>query len=171
MVIAVGLILVQWRLILIILFWIRLLKWWDQTFFIELEGHWPITWDLMDRLNSGNFTIFWLREGKFKLNSSYYRALRISEHDTQLEPISWRLNVESLLWNICVGVWVGGQDTTNYSYISKDTQENSASWDTNDVLEHGGENMVFDEKPTKNRKLRGLKLRGSTQINVIRITH
>ena len=61
-----------------------------------------------------------------------------------------------------MGVWVRGQDAANFSHVSKDAQENSTSFDTNVVLGGGWGNMVFKEKPTKNRKLRGLKLRGLT---------
>jgi len=41
-----------------------------------------------------------------------------------------------------------------------DAHENSASFDKNVVVVDDGANMVLNEKPTKNRKLRGLKLRG-----------
>jgi len=62
-----------------------------------------------------------------------------------------------------VGVWVGGIRRQTYS--SKDAQENSTSFDINVVGD--GANMVFNEKLTKNRKLRRLKLRGlrRNQIN------
>ena len=40
-----------------------------------------------------------------------------------------------------------GQDTANFSDISKDAQENSTSFDTNIVLGVGGANMVWNEKP------------------------
>ena len=47
------------------------------------------------------------------------------------------------------------------------------SFGTNVVLEGGGENMVLNEKPTKNLKLRGLKLRGlrKNQIGTPYITY
>ena len=46
-------------------------------------------------------------------------------------------------------VLVGGYDATNFSYISKDAQENSTSLDTNVVMGRCGANMVLNEKPTK----------------------
>ena len=49
---------------------------------------------------------------------------------------------------------VGGHDATNFSHLSKDAQENSTSFDTNVVLGRSGAKMVFNENPTKNRKLR-----------------
>ena len=66
-----------------------------------------------------------------------------------------------------MGVWVGGHHAAKFKHSSKDAQENSTSFDTNVVLVGGGANMVFNEKLTKNRKLRGLKLRGlrRNQIN------
>ena len=42
-----------------------------------------------------------------------------------------------------------GQDAAYFSYISKDAQENSASFDTNVVLGGGEAIMVWNEKPTK----------------------
>ena len=65
-----------------------------------------------------------------------------------------------------MGVWVGGHHGTNFSRKSTDAQENSASFDTNPVLEGGGANMVLYEKPTKNWKLRVLKLRGLSQNQI-----
>ena len=65
-----------------------------------------------------------------------------------------------------MGVWVRGQDAANFSHVSKDAQENSTSFDTNIVLGGGGGNMVFNEKPTKKLKLRGLKLRGLRQNQI-----
>jgi len=59
-----------------------------------------------------------------------------------------------------VGVWVGGHPRANLWHISKDAQENSTSFDINVVVGGDGANMVLNEKPTKNWKLRGLKLRG-----------
>ena len=59
-----------------------------------------------------------------------------------------------------MGVCVGGHHRANFSYRSKDAQENSTSFDTNVVMGRGGANMVLNEKPTKKLKLRGLKLRG-----------
>ena len=101
------------------------------------------------------------------MTSSDCRASKIIWHDTKLEPISWVLNIENRLFSICVGVWVGGHHATNFSHISKDAQENFVSFDTNVVVVGDGANMVLNGKPTKNLKLRGLKLRGLTwnQIN------
>ena len=82
----------------------------------------------MRRLNSG---IFELREFNLNLNSSDCGASKNISNDTQLEPISWELNVGNQCFNFCVGVGVGGQDATNFSHISKDAQENSTSFDTN----------------------------------------
>ena len=59
-----------------------------------------------------------------------------------------------------MGVWVGGQDATNTSHESKDAQENSTSFDINFITGGGRGKGVSNEKPTKNWKLRGLKLRG-----------
>ena len=53
-----------------------------------------------------------------------------------------------------------GQDAAYFSYVSKDAQEKSTSFDTNVVLGGCGATMVSNEKPTKKWKLRGLKLRG-----------
>ena len=63
--------------------------------------------------------------------------------------------------------------TGNTKHSSKDAQENSTSFDINVVLVGGGANMVFNEKLTKNRKLRGLKLRGlrRNQINTPNFTY
>ena len=38
---------------------------------------------------------------------------------------------ENRLFSFCVGVGVGGHDATNFSYMSKDEQENSKSFDVN----------------------------------------
>jgi len=51
-----------------------------------------------------------------------------------------------------VGVWVGGHPRANLWHISKDTQENSTSFDINVVVGGDGANMVLNEKPTKNWK-------------------
>ena len=77
------------------------------------------------------------------------------------------------LFNFCVGVWVRGQYATNFSHVSKDAHENSASFDINVVVVGDGANMVLNEKPTKNLKLRGLKLRGlgKNQIGTPCITY
>ena len=61
---------------------------------------------------------------------------------------------------------MGGQDAAKFSYVSKDAQENSTSFDTNPVLGGDGANMVLNEKRTKNWKLRGLKLRGLSQNQI-----
>ena len=45
-------------------------------------------------------------------------------------------------------------------------QENYTSFDINVVMMRGGPNMVFNENPTKNWKLRGLKLRGLRQNQI-----
>ena len=88
--------------------------------------------------------------------------MKIISNDTKLEPISWELNYGNPLLNFRVGVWAWGQDATNFSHVSKDAHENSASFDINVVVVSDGANMVLNEKPTKNRKLRGLKLPGLT---------
>ena len=49
-----------------------------------------------------------------------------------------------------MGVGVGGQGATNFSHIPKDSEENSTSFDTNVVTGGDGENVVLNEKPTKN---------------------
>ena len=55
---------------------------------------------------------------------------------------------------------MGGHPPTNFSYGPKDAQENFASFDTNVAAVGDSGKMVSNEKLTKNRKLRGLKLRG-----------
>ena len=65
-----------------------------------------------------------------------------------------------------MGVWAWGQDATNFSYVSKDAQENSASFDTNVVTGGDRGKMVLNEKSAKKRKLRGLKLRGFRQNQI-----
>ena len=65
-----------------------------------------------------------------------------------------------------MGVWVRGHHATNFSRVSKDAHENSASFDINVVVVGDGANMVLNEKPTKNWKLRGLKLRGLSQNQI-----
>ena len=44
-------------------------------------------------------------------------------------------------WDL--GVWVGGHPPANFSYGSKDAQENSTSFDTKVVIELDGANMVL----------------------------
>ena len=66
-----------------------------------------------------------------------------------------------------------GQDAANFSHISKNAHEilrNSASFDINVVVVGDGANMVLNEKPTINCKLRGLKLRGLSQNQPILFT-
>ena len=72
-----------------------------------------------------------------------------------------------------MGVWVRGHHAANFSHISKDAPENSTSFDTKVVVVGGGANMVLNEKPTKNWKLRGLKLRGlrRNQISTANLIH
>ena len=108
---------------------------------IQLSGHFPVEkapiWSVkssMTTLNSEIFRIFELSEWNINLNSSKCRALKIISNDTKLEPISWELNYENPLFNFCVGVWVRGQDGTNFSHISKDAQDNFTSFDINVVL-------------------------------------
>ena len=106
----------------------------------------PVRWHIlyyMVRLNSGNFGIFQLSFWNLSLNSSDCRASKIIQKDTKLETISLELNAENPLFNICVGVWVRGQDAANFSHVSKDAQENSTSFDTNVVLGGGWGNMVW----------------------------
>ena len=62
-----------------------------------------------------------------------------------------------------MGVDVGGHDSTNFSYVSKYAQENSTSFDINVIKGGDRGNMVLNEKPTKNWKLRRLKMRGLRQ--------
>ena len=50
--------------------------------------------------------------------------------------------------------------------LSKDSHENSASFDINVVVVGDGPNMFSNEKPTKNCKLRGLTLRGLSQNQI-----
>ena len=62
-----------------------------------------------------------------------------------------------------MGVGVGGHGPTNFSYRPKDAPKNFTSFDTN-VADR--EKMVSNEKLTKNRELRGLKLRGLTRNQI-----
>ena len=56
-------------------------------------------------------------------------AWKIISIDTKISMIPWESDIKNSFWNICVGVWVGGQPWTNFSHISKDAQFNSASFD------------------------------------------
>ena len=98
--------------------------------------------------------------------SSSWKDLKIISNDINLDPISWELNTENQLFNICVGVWVSGQHAANFSHLYKSAHENSSSFDKNVVVVGDGPNMVLIEKPTKNWKLRGLKLRGKSQNQI-----
>ena len=111
--------------------------------------------NLIGRLNSGIFTIFELSELNLNLNSSDCRARKIISNDTKLEAIPWELDDGNPLFKFCVGVWVRGQDGTNFSHISNDAQENSTSFDTDFVLEGGVGNMGLNEKATKNENYGG----------------
>ena len=79
-------------------------------------------------------------------------------------PGNWTSKIHYLIF--CVGVWVRGQFATNFSCVSKDAYKNSTSFDTNVVVVGDGANMVLNEKPTKNLKLRGLKLRRLRQNQI-----
>ena len=79
-------------------------------------------WSFMNRLNSGIFRIFELREWNLNLNSSDCRASKIIYNDTKLEPIPWEQTRENSLLNFCVGVSVRGHDGTKFFHISKDAQ-------------------------------------------------
>ena len=81
--------------------------------------------------------------------------------------------VSKIDFEIFRGRFGRGQDAANFWHRWKDAQENSTSFDINVVLVGGGANMVFNEKLTKNRKLRGLKLRGlrRNQINTPNFTY
>ena len=84
------------------------------------------------------------------LNSSDCRASKIIQNDTKLDPISWEPNIENEIFIFCVGVWVGGHPPANFSYISKDAQLNSTSFDINDVTGGDRGKRVSNEKPTEN---------------------
>ena len=71
----------------------------------------------MNRLNLGIFRIFELSTWNLNPNSSDWRAYKIIYNYTKLGPISWELNLKNQILNFCVGVWVGGHDATNFSYI------------------------------------------------------
>ena len=49
-----------------------------------------------------------MSEWQANLNISDYRASKIIWNDTKPEPISWDMNIDNLIFNVCVGVWVGG---------------------------------------------------------------
>ena len=100
------------------------------------------------------------------LNGPYCKASKNISNDTKLEAIPREPDVKNPFFNFCVGVWVRGHDGTNFSHISKDAQENFTSFDTIVVPGGGWGNMFFNEKPTKNRKLRGFKLRGLRQNQI-----
>ena len=53
------------------------------------------------------------------LNSSDCRASKTFSNDTKLETIPWELDIENPLFNLCVGVWVGGHPPANLSHTSK----------------------------------------------------
>ena len=93
------------------------------------------------RLNSGIFRIFKLSVWNWNLNNPDYRASKIISNDTKLEPISWELNLKSLLFNFCVGVWVGGH-RANFSYRSKDALENFKSFHTHGIPAPGREKTL-----------------------------
>ena len=58
-------------------------------------------------MNLEIFTNLEHSELNLNLDSSDYKASKIIENDTGVEPISWELNVENRLLNLRVGVWVG----------------------------------------------------------------
>ena len=92
------------------------------------------------------------------INSSDWRASKIIRNDIKLEPISWELNLKKP-FKFCVGVWVGGHPRANFPDRPKDAHH-FTSFDINVVAESDRGKMISNLKLTKNRKLRGLKLRG-----------
>ena len=74
-----------------------------------LDLEYSLPQKISDRLNFGNFRIFELSVGNLNLNSFECRALKIMSNDTELESVSWDLNIENTLFKSCVGVWVGEQ--------------------------------------------------------------
>ena len=81
--------------------------------------------------------------------SSSWKDLKIISNEINLDPISWELNTENQLFNVCVGVWVSGQETANFSHVSKNAHENSSSFDKNVVVVVDGANMVLIENRPK----------------------
>ena len=74
------------------------------------------------------------------------------------------MNVGNQLFNLCVGVGVGGHDARNFSYKAKDVQENSTSLDTNPILGDGGAKMVVNKKRPKNEIYGSGNCVGSSEI-------
>ena len=107
---------------------------------------------LMSGLNSGILRIFELSEFHIKLNDSDCRAWKIISNDTLIEPISWELLVENQNFNLRVGVWVGGQPSTNFKYFFKDAQENPTSFATHYSRGRRGKNSIVGNKKIAHRK-------------------
>ena len=70
------------------------------------------------------------------------------------------MSIQNSILNFCVGGFVGGHHRANFLYRPKDAPGNFTSFDTNVVAEGDRGKMVSNEKLTRNRKLRRLKLRG-----------
>ena len=66
--------------------------------------------------------IFERSEQNLNLNASDCRASKIIRNDIKLEPISWKMIFGNPIFNFCVGVGVGGHDSTKFSNISKDAK-------------------------------------------------
>ena len=65
------------------------------------------------------------------MNSSDCRAWKILWNDTKLELFYSELNVENLLFNFCVGVWVGGSSQAKFECDRRySTNEQSLFCDT-----------------------------------------
>ena len=68
----------------------------------------------MNRLNFGNFGIFFPSELILILNSSVGRAFEIIQNDMKIVTFPWDFKVENPCFNFCVGVYVGGHLATNF---------------------------------------------------------
>ena len=51
---------------------------------------------------------------RFLDNLTICGAWKIIYNDTELDPISWELDIENPIFNFCVGVWVRGPPRANF---------------------------------------------------------
>ena len=66
--------------------------------------------------------------------------------------------MQNQLLNFCVGVWVGGQDATKFSQVSKDAHQHSTSFDINVLTEGGRGKKGFESKTDKKLKITGVEI-------------
>ena len=89
----------------------------------------------MNRLNSGDFGIFYPSEFIFNLNNSACRTFEIISNDTKIIAYSLNFRAENPCFNFCVGESVGVHRCTKFLNESKDALGNCASFDTSIVTE------------------------------------